>query len=180
MRSAGIRFSQQIAVATRPSRVVATRSVEPSPWPQTRRSLPVGMTLRHALTISPSSSIVNAAQYSVVPARSIKPTTRWRPCSAAIALQLGDLGPGDRDGVTAVGEELVAARLAPLADYRAKGGAARVAAQQRLGEDDELPRLGSCLRGELGHPLDRRIGGRKWRVPARLRQSGAAWPESYR
>ena len=87
-------FSQQMAPPTRPAGVSTTGRVEPSPWPQIRRSVPVGISLRCLATRPAEGSKYSAVQYSVLPPRSITPTTRLapvrrdRPASASVS------GPG--------------------------------------------------------------------------------------
>ena len=52
--ASGMYCSQQVRAPTRPNGVSKAARVEPSPMPQTRRSPPVGISLRWRPTISPS------------------------------------------------------------------------------------------------------------------------------
>ncbi|MCY1228540.1 hypothetical protein D9M72_408610 [compost metagenome] len=94
VRSSGMWFSQQMAPPMRPAAASMTGRVEPSPWPQIRRSVPVGMSLRCFAASPVAGSKKRAVQYSVLPPRSIAPTTRLAPVRCDSPASASVSGPG--------------------------------------------------------------------------------------
>ena len=94
VRSSGMWFSQQMAPPARPAAVSSTGRVEPSPWPQIRRSVPVGISLRCLAARPVAGSKYRAVQYSVLPARSMTPITRLAPVRCDSPASASVSGPG--------------------------------------------------------------------------------------
>ena len=72
-------FSQHTAAPIRPTLLSITGIVEPSPLPQISRSVPVGISLRCLATRPSWGSKYSTVQYSVLPERSMTPSTRLAP-----------------------------------------------------------------------------------------------------
>ena len=131
-----------------PMGVSKTGMVEPSPWPQTRRSEAVGISLR-CLPMRRSGGIEE--EHRAIERAAVALDDADDQVDAVFPGDIGqsfDGGAGDLDRRFEVAAEEIAAGFGARADDRAERGAAGIGGDERFREEDQLGALRAGLGGE--------------------------------